>query len=183
MHGAEQIPTGVIVIYLIIIIASLAGMWKIYEKAGHPGWKALIPIYNLVVLMRIIGKPAWWVLLMLIPYIGIIWSVWSTNLLSKSFGRGIGFTLGLFFLPFIFYPVLGFSKATYTPLDGGESITDALHDGIDEVQEAVEEVKESASTFADKTENFVTGVKEDAEDFVASTKERFTESFSDEDKK
>ncbi len=184
MHGAENMmPVGIMIAYFIIIIASLAGMWKVYEKAGHPGWKAIIPVYNLIILMRIIRKPAWWVLLMIIPYIGIIWSVWSTNLLSKSFGKGIGTTLGLFFLPFIFYPMLGFGDDKYTkPKEGKGSIADSLHKGIDEVEVAFEKAKDTATDLADKTEGFVSDVADDAKKFVENTKDDFKKNF-DEDKK
>ena len=106
-----------LIVYLLIIIVTFAGMWKTYQKAGVAGWKAIIPIYNMAVLSQIVKKPWWWTLLMLIPYLGIIWSVWVLNRLSKSFGKGIGYTIGLIILPFIFYPLLGFGKAEYTALD------------------------------------------------------------------
>ncbi len=98
-----------LVIGVILIIAN----WKIYTKAGKPGWAILIPIYNFIVLLEIVGKPWWWLLLMLIPFVNIILAILVTNLLSKSFGKGVGFTLGLLFLPYIFYPVLGFGNAEY----------------------------------------------------------------------
>jgi len=105
-------------IYVVILIVVLVSIWKLFEKAGRKGWEGIIPIYNAVILMKIIKKPWYWVPLMFIPYVGIIWSIWSTNLLSKSFGKGIGYTLGLVFLPFIFMPLLAFGDAKYTPLDG-----------------------------------------------------------------
>lgn len=94
--------------FFILLVVSI---WKVFEKAGQPGWACLIPIYNGYILTVIIGKPWWWLLLMCIPYVGIIWAVWATNLLSKSFGKTEGFTAGLLFLGFIFYPILGFSKS------------------------------------------------------------------------
>lgn len=96
-------------IAIIIIIAQ----WKIYEKAGQPGWASIVPIYNIVILLRIIGKPTWWLLLMIIPGVNIIIGIWSTNLLAKSFGKDVGFTLGLIFLSIIFYPILAFGSAEY----------------------------------------------------------------------
>jgi hypothetical protein len=98
---------------LIIWLISVIGMWKIYEKAGKPGWAAIVPIYNIIVLLEIIGKPVWWLLLFLVPCVNIIFAVWMINLLSKSFGQSEGFTLGLIFLPFIFYPLLGFGNFRY----------------------------------------------------------------------
>ncbi|WP_205771936.1 DUF5684 domain-containing protein [Mucilaginibacter terrenus] len=98
---------------LIIWIISIVGMWKMYEKAGKPGWAAIIPIYNIIVLLEIIGKPLWWFLLLLVPCVNIIFAVWMINLLSKSFGQSEGFTIGLLLLPFVFYPLLGFGNYRY----------------------------------------------------------------------
>lgn len=97
------------ILWLILIIAQ----WKIYEKAGQPGWASIIPIYNVIILLKIIGKPWWWLLLMLVPFVNIVFAVWSANLLSKSFGKGEGFTVGLILLGIIFYPILGFGSAEY----------------------------------------------------------------------
>ncbi|MDC0321164.1 DUF5684 domain-containing protein, partial [Akkermansiaceae bacterium] len=90
-----------------------ASIWKIFTKAGKPGWASIIPIYNVIVLLEIIGKPVWWIVLFLIPFVNIIISIITTNEVSKSFGRGAGTTVGLIFLPFIFYPVLAFGSAQY----------------------------------------------------------------------
>jgi hypothetical protein len=97
----------------IIVIIEIIGLWKIFIKAGKPGWASIIPIYNVIVLLEIIGKPLWWFLLLLIPCANIVFLVIIINRLSKSFGQGVGFTLGLIFLGFIFYPLLGFGDYTY----------------------------------------------------------------------
>jgi hypothetical protein len=102
---------GLLVIGIAFI--TIAGMWKIFEKAGQPGWAAIIPIYNTIILLEIVRKPWWWLILMIIPYIGIIWGIWAMNLLSKSFGKDEGYTIGILFLPFIFIPMLGFGDAQY----------------------------------------------------------------------
>lgn len=102
-----------IIIYLAILIFIIVSFWKVFEKAGKPGWAAIIPIYNIIVLLEIVGKPAWWVVLMLIPFVNLIVAIIVTNLLSKSFGKGVGFTIGLLLLSFIFYPILGFGDAKY----------------------------------------------------------------------
>jgi len=101
-------------VYLAILIVVIVAEWKIYKKAGQPGWACIIPIYNILVLLRIIGKPWWWLLLLIIPVVNIVIGIWTTNLLSKSFGKDEGFTVGLIFLPFIFLPILGFGDAAYT---------------------------------------------------------------------
>jgi uncharacterized membrane protein YhaH (DUF805 family) len=78
------------VIAIILIIAQ----WKIYEKAGEPGWASIIPIYNVIILLKIIGKPWWWLLLFIIPLVNLVFAIWMLNLLAKSFGKSEGFTIG-----------------------------------------------------------------------------------------
>jgi hypothetical protein len=107
IFGVMLIP--ILIVTLIVIIAQ----WKIYTKAGKPGWACIIPIYNLIVLLEIVGKPIWWIFLFLIPCVNIIFLVWTTNLLSKSFGQSEGFTVGLLLLGFVFYPILAFGNYTY----------------------------------------------------------------------
>ncbi len=100
-------------IYLAIIVLIIIGYWKTFEKAGKPGWAAIIPIYNIIVLLEIIDKPWWWILLLLIPFVNIVIGIMMTHQLSLSFGQGVGFTVGLILLPFIFVPMLGFGEYTY----------------------------------------------------------------------
>jgi hypothetical protein len=97
-------------LFLIITVESL---WIIYKKAGKEGWASIVPIYNIIVLLEIVKKPTWYFLLLIIPFVNIIIVIWMTNQLSQRFGKGEGFTIGLIFLPFIFYPLLGMSKAEY----------------------------------------------------------------------
>lgn len=111
--------TGMLTISLISLFYLIAE-WKIYEKAGKPGWAILIPIYRTIVFLDIIGKPWWWLLLFLIPGINIIFMIWSINLLSVKFSKGVGFTLGLIFLTFIFIPILAFGDAKYIDLEAAE---------------------------------------------------------------
>lgn len=100
-------------IYLAFAVLWFASMWRLYEKAGQPGWAAIVPIYNLVVFMRVIGKPWWWFLLWFVPGIGIIWFIWSWNLMVKSFGKSEGYTVGCLLLPFVFVPILAFGDSEY----------------------------------------------------------------------
>jgi uncharacterized membrane protein YhaH (DUF805 family) len=88
-------------------------MWKVYVKAGEPGWAAIIPIYNIIVLLRIAGKPWWWILLLLIPLVNIIIGILVHIDLAKTFGQTVLFGIGLMFLGFIFYPILAFGDARY----------------------------------------------------------------------
>jgi hypothetical protein len=101
------------IIYLALVVLLIAGWWMIFTKAGEEGWKAIIPIYNVIVLLKIVGREWWWVLLMLIPFVGfIIWIIVALDL-AKSFGKGTGFAIGLILLPFIFALILGFGSDTY----------------------------------------------------------------------
>lgn len=102
-----------LIVMLLIWLVVLAAMWKIFTKAGQPGWAALIPIYNAYVLLQIIGRPAWWLVLFLIPFVNFIISLIVAIDLAKAFGKGTGFGLGMAFFPIIFYPLLGFGSAQY----------------------------------------------------------------------
>ena len=97
----------------VVAIINIAAFWRIFEKAGKSGWASIIPIYNIIILLEIVGKPWWWILLLLVPVVNVIFSIWIVNLLAKSFGKSEGFTVGLIFLSFIFYPILGFGNAEY----------------------------------------------------------------------
>ena len=101
------------IVYLAIIVVAIAGMWKTFEKAGKPGWAAIIPIYNIYIMIEIVGKPSIWLLWCLLPCVNFVFAIWLYNLISKSFGKSEGFTVGLVLLGFIFWPILGFSDAKY----------------------------------------------------------------------
>lgn len=103
----------IIILYIAIVALMIASMWTIYTKAGQPGWASLIPIYNIVVLLEIVGKPWWWLFLMLIPIVNIIILIMVYHNLSLSFGKDGGFTAGLILLGFIFIPILAFGDAKY----------------------------------------------------------------------
>lgn len=103
----------VLIIYLGVIVLLIASMWRVFTKAGEPGWTSIIPIYNAIVFLRIAGKPWWWLLLMLIPLVGIVIAIMATVSLANRFGKGVGFAMGLLFLGFIFYPILAFGDAQY----------------------------------------------------------------------
>lgn len=100
-------------ISLIVAVIVIAGLWKVFSKAGEAGWQAIIPIWNIVVLLKIVGRPIWWIILFLIPVVNLIIGIIVVYDLAKSFGHGVGYTLGLLFLSFIFYPMLGFGSSRY----------------------------------------------------------------------
>jgi hypothetical protein len=87
--------------------------WRIYEKADQPGWASLVPIYNIVVLLRIVGRPTWWLILFLVPVVNLIPAILIPIDLAKSFGKGTGFGIGLMLLGVIFGPILAFGDAAY----------------------------------------------------------------------
>jgi uncharacterized membrane protein YoaK (UPF0700 family) len=94
----------------------------VYEKAGKPGWASIIPIYNALVLLEIVGRPWWWILLCLIPVVNIVVGIIIVVDLAKSFGKGIGFAVGLILLGFIFVPVLAWSDAQYLGPSAGTPV-------------------------------------------------------------
>jgi Family of unknown function (DUF5684) len=106
-------PPGLIWFWVFWFVLAAIGGWKVFEKAGKPGWAAIIPIYNYIVLCEIVGKPVWWFLLFFVPCINFVFIIWVYNLLAKSFGKSEGFTVGLFLLNPIFVMILGFGDAVY----------------------------------------------------------------------
>jgi ABC-type sulfate transport system permease subunit len=100
--------------YLAVLILLIASIWKVFSKAGQPGWAVLIPIYNAYVLCKVAGRPGWWVILLLIPFVNFVIAIILCLDVAKAFGKGGGFAVGLLLLPFIFYPILGFGSAQYT---------------------------------------------------------------------
>lgn len=112
------------VIYLGLIIFFGVTYWKIYEKAGKPGWASLIPIYSALVLMEIIDKPKIWVLYMCIPFVGLYWMVLSAIEFAKVFGKDTGFAIGMIVFPYIFLPMIAFGDAQYQGAGGGEKTYD-----------------------------------------------------------
>jgi hypothetical protein len=100
-------------VFLTIALFFVACLWKIYSKAGKPGWAAIIPIYNYIILLEIVGKPVWWIVLMFIPFANIIVAIVILIELAKSFGKSGGFAVGMLLLPVIFYPILAFGDSKY----------------------------------------------------------------------
>ena len=123
-------------IYMVVVFAVLAlviaGLWKIFVKAGKPGWAAIVPIYNIYTLIEIVGRPTWWLALLLLAFVPVIGSLavlavmfilyWD---LAKSFGKDIGFAIGLTLLSPVFIPMLGFGSAQYIgPMASGFGLPD-----------------------------------------------------------
>ena len=107
---------------IALTIFLIAAMWKVFVKAGQPGWGALIPFYNVYLLLKIAGRPGWWLILYFIPIVSIIIEIIVSIDIARNFGKGTGFGLGLFFLSFIFFPILAFGSATYKPVEPTEVV-------------------------------------------------------------
>lgn len=103
---------------LIIVGLVLFGLWKVFEKAGEPGWKAIVPLYNTYTAFKIAMGCGWIFLLALIPFVRVIVLIIFGWKLAKSFGRGVGFAVGLFFLPMVFLLILGFDDSKYIGPNG-----------------------------------------------------------------
>lgn len=142
-------------INLILLVLLIAGMAKVFQKAGEDWWAAIIPIYNFYLLVKVARMSVWWFWASFVPLVAV--SLWGLSAfissasggglsvsrllgnimpivvglgviavlvaaflvptkISRLFGHGIGMSLGLIFLPFIFYPILGFGKSQYQPL-------------------------------------------------------------------
>ncbi len=117
MGGAVALFTAAFLIAAVVgyFLVTAFMFWKVFTKAGQPGWACLVPIYNLYVLTQIAGKEWWWFLLMFIPLVNVIAYIMICLGLATNFGKGAGFAAGLFLLGIVFYPILGFGSAVYVP--------------------------------------------------------------------
>jgi Family of unknown function (DUF5684) len=105
-----------LVLFLVVIaliIFYVAAFWRILEKAGVPGWGAIIPIYNIYLWCKVVGRPGWWVVLLFVPVVSVIVMLILSLDLSKAFAKTTGFGIGLWLLSFIFVPILGYGASTY----------------------------------------------------------------------
>ena len=116
---ASVISGSVVALFqLLLAVVQIAGLWKIFTKAGHAGWKAIIPIYNFYIMLQIGENAWWWLPLLLVPIVNL-YAVYKINAgVARAFGRGIGFGLGLTFLGILFYPLVGFGDYQYQQSSG-----------------------------------------------------------------
>ena len=99
---------------LVIVVLSVVGLWKMFQKAGKPGWAAIVPFYNIIVLLQIAGKPVWWFILYFIPFVNIVIQILVSIEVAKKFGKDAAFgVVGLWLFGPIGYLMLGFGKAQY----------------------------------------------------------------------
>ncbi len=104
---------GLIIFYFALIIFFYVLLWKIFVKAGKPGWGCIVPIYNVILQLEIADRPIWWIFLMFIPFVNVVVGIIITLDIAKAFGKGTGFAVGMIFLPFIFFAILAFDSSQY----------------------------------------------------------------------
>lgn len=117
----------ILVVYLAFVGLMIASIWTIFTKSGKPGWAAIVPIYNIIVMLEIAKKPMWWILLFLVPIANIVVAVMMWNEIVKSFGRTSAFTVGLILLAPVFLPMLAFGSgnpSANAPYNGNDALLD-----------------------------------------------------------
>jgi Family of unknown function (DUF5684) len=122
LSAGSSVSSGVVTAYFIflgvLVILQIIGFWKVFVKAGRPGWAALIPFYNLYTECKVAKRPGWWLILFFIPFVNIIiWFIVAIDI-AKNFGKGTGFGVLLAIFPMIASLVLGFGSAQY--IDGAQ---------------------------------------------------------------
>lgn len=116
---ATAVFGGVMIVFTIVIaifvVAMIVSLWKIYKKAGQPGWASIVPFYNYYILMKIVGRPTWWLApILLIPYVNIVFIAITYYDLGRSFGKSKEFNIfGLIIFPVYGFLKLGFGSDQY----------------------------------------------------------------------
>lgn len=100
-------------VWFAVWVLMLVSWAMLFKKAGEQWWKAIIPIYNLYVLLKLVQRPGWWLILYFIPLVNLVAMVIVTFDTAKAFGKGALYGVGLIFLPVVFYPLLAFGDAQY----------------------------------------------------------------------
>jgi len=117
MEGTPEVSIVPLIIAMVVglLFAALmvASFWKVFTKAGQPGWAAIVPIYNIFVLVQISGKPVWYIALFFVPIANMIAPILIGLGVAERFGKSAGFGVGLGLVPFICYPLLAFSDDQY----------------------------------------------------------------------
>ncbi|HTE57810.1 MAG TPA: DUF5684 domain-containing protein [Verrucomicrobiae bacterium] len=112
--GSGGMGAFAMLFWLAFIVAIVAGLWKTFQKAGHPGWAAIIPIYNTYILLKIAGRPEWWLVLYLIPVVNLIVHIIVSLDVARAFGKSDMFGIfGLWLFSFVGFLMLGFGSDKY----------------------------------------------------------------------
>jgi hypothetical protein len=112
--------------WIAFTVVYVVSAWIIFTKADRPGWAAIIPFYNAYMLIKVVGRPGWWLIMLFIPLINFIFWIIIMIDLANSFGKGVGFALGLILIPIVFFPILAFGSAQYI---GGAGAGDSMGSG------------------------------------------------------
>ena len=105
---------GSFIWFVILYVVFALPLWAVFKKAGSDmAWAAFVPIVNVYETLKVVGRPGWWLILYFIPIVNLVVVIIVWNDLSKSFGKGVGFTIGLIFLPWVFLAILGWGSAPY----------------------------------------------------------------------
>jgi Family of unknown function (DUF5684) len=118
--SSADVVVIVVLLAIVLGVVELAGLWKVFTKAQERGWAVLIPFYNYWCVLRIVGRPGWWLLLYFIPIVNIVIGIVVLWDLVKSFEKSAGWFVGLLLLPFVFYPMIGFGDSRYAGPAGPE---------------------------------------------------------------
>ena len=116
-----QFSSGMMIGFAVAMLLMVATVWRLFSKAGESGWKSLIPVYNAIVFQRILGRPAWWVVLMLVPIVNLAITIIECFDLARVYGKGVGYGLGLVLFGPLVAMILAFGPAQYVGPDGGAS--------------------------------------------------------------
>lgn len=130
----SDVAAGIVILILIATLVALAlsaltivSLWKVFKKAGMPGWASIVPFYNTVKELEMVQKPYWWSIMIVIPFVNFFFAIILTRRLAAVFGKGAWFTVGLLFLPFIFFPILAFGDSVYTrPVEPARPMSNAV---------------------------------------------------------
>lgn len=111
--GVIALLSTYMILILVIAVIMIIANWKVFTKAGKPGWASIIPLYNMYVMFEIAGMNGWMFLLTFIPIVNIIIQIMLYLNLAKKFGKSTGFAIGLILLNPIFLLMLAFGNAEY----------------------------------------------------------------------
>ncbi|MEO0471847.1 MAG: DUF5684 domain-containing protein [Bacteroidota bacterium] len=137
----EIAPLFVLAFVFSTLILYIVSFWKIFEKAGRPGWEALIPFYNVYRYIKISGNSGWMILLLFIPIVSLIGNIIINLGMAKKFGRSDGFGIGLALLGFVFIPILAFGDSVYQHEDQRDLINEIGGDeDVDEDGNHIQEI-------------------------------------------
>lgn len=100
------------IISLVIAVFMVVSLWRLFAKAGKPGWASIVPFYNYIVMLEIAGKPIWWFAMFFVPFADIVFAIMTLFAFVKAYGRSDGFAVLSIFFPFVTYPMMAFSAST-----------------------------------------------------------------------